>query len=399
MEIQKHFSKVEDELSKVVMSKIGQVMFGPALKELQKSKVTQLRDAVVAKLASDTVSEAAIRAHRLEFLSRLTDMDLDARAVFPKPAYTFVSYRGCPISMICRSFYDQYLAAETTMVETLGVESELLEELWCESQLVEQGRAVPTVVVERAVLEGAKISRESLKRASSASPSGESIQALMQRQQKALLEDHPGYRVMKAFWDGAAGDGSEARLRREILNCLPDQGRDVTPLAACVKMQAISKSKFYGFLGLGSRALYDTSCKFVEDIKGIKPPIYDPLKSSSFMTAVMNACARWLTFSAAVGSDGAGAITKVGKAAAKDMLQKVRDHHAQDEFDQTGSYRQKLTVFGFLLADDEREELEKMINAAIQKDLKGHASTISASKGKAKPHSNTARDAVLKMCG
>ena len=81
------------------------------------------------------------------------------------------------------------------------------------------------------------------------------------------------------------------------------------------------------------------------------------------------------------------------------MLQKVRDHHAQDEFDQTGSYRQKLTVFGFLLADDEREELEKMINAAIQKDLKGHASTISASKGKAKPHSNTARDAVLKMCG
>jgi len=142
------------------------------------------------------------------------------------------------------------------------------------------------------------------------------------------MEDHPAFRLMAAFWDSAAGDGSETRLSREMLNCMPSESRAISLAQSIVKLQQIKQSKFYGFLGIGSKAVYTSGLKFVEDIKGNKPPVYDTTKNSPFMTSVMEACAYWCTCPPQ-GAAGANAEAPApGKPAAQQLLQTVRDKHA-----------------------------------------------------------------------
>ena len=69
----------------------------------------------------------------------------------------------------------------------------------------------------------------------------------MERVRKHVMEDHAGFRVTMAFWEGAVGGGSEQRMQREFLSSSPIYGIR-TPTQSLAKIDAVQGNAFYGFL-------------------------------------------------------------------------------------------------------------------------------------------------------
>jgi len=185
MVIKSDFSSVEQDLYKVVVTKTGQAMFGPSLKELQRGKVSLVRKNTVDVLLSHDIEKDVHSSSREAFINKLKEMGIDAKRKFPKPVTTEIPYLGAPVYLPCTSHYDQYLMAEAAAVEGLAVETKVLKSLWCEMQLVGQGRAAPTIRLDPDLVAGAKLSRESLERSiGTATPSGQAIQELIKEQKQ-----------------------------------------------------------------------------------------------------------------------------------------------------------------------------------------------------------------------
>ena len=62
---------------------------------------------------------------------------------------------------------------------------------------------------------------------------------------------------MYSFWMGIVGEHSEVRCQAEVLACLPAEGRIVTKAQAIAGLEALKRSTFFSFIGLGPRALFE----------------------------------------------------------------------------------------------------------------------------------------------
>ena len=96
MAVVSDFSSVEQDLRRVVQTKLGGRMFGAALREMQRSKIDVRIQAIVDALDTDEVTEAHVKRQRCLFLDERAALGMDARAEHAKPLVVQVLYRECP---------------------------------------------------------------------------------------------------------------------------------------------------------------------------------------------------------------------------------------------------------------------------------------------------------------
>ena len=246
------------------------------------------------------------------------------------------------------------------------------------------------------------MSREAVIRAiTSQKPSGDLILQTFSSQLKSACEDHPGFRVTVAFWQSVVGAGSELRLQRELLACLPDGTVQVTPSQALLKMDTLARSTFYGFLGIGPRANFATARKFVDTLNAGRMPSYDTARNSVLLTSIMQACAGWCVFEVASGSAAPNLFT--GKDVAKHHFDKADELQKTQNYKASAPHLNQCVLFGWLLTADQRDAVAAMSDAGANADLEATAKNKMASVAscKAKPGRKaikpSARDAVLNM--
>jgi hypothetical protein len=329
---------------------------------------------------------------------------LDPRAKFPKVLRNAVDYCGVSVFLDTTTLYDHYLMGESSLIEGMCVELGLVRKLYCEAQLVDQSRIKSDASIDAAIWKIMDLSRESVSRAiTSQKPSGDLILQTLEAQKSSSCEDHPGFRVTVAFWNSVVGDGSEVRLQRELLACLPHGATRVTPAEALTKMDMLARSTFYGFLGIGPRANFTTARKFVDALKDKRMPNYDTARNSVLLTAIMQACAQWCEFEKPAGS--AAAQISYGLDAIKLHFEKATTLQASNLFKESAPHLSHCVVFGWLLTQDQRDEVVRMGDAGASADLAEAAKkkmvTVASCKAKVgrKTVKPSARDAVLSMLG
>ena len=394
MAVLREFSGVEQELYRVVQSKTGAAMFGPALKEFQRGKVaTALHEHLDALAREKVIDNTVLQDHRDRYLNYLVGIGLDPRVKFPKVLSNKVFYCGTLVFLDTTTLYDHYLMGESALLEGIGVDTAEVRALYCETQLVTQNRPLPVAKVDSEILKQYDLSREAVIRAiTSQKPSGDLILQTLSSQLKSACEDHPGFRVTVAFWQSVVGAGSELRLQRELLACLPDGTVQVTPSQALLKMDTLARSTFYGFLGIGPRANFATARKFVDIVNAGRRPNYD---------TIMQACAGWCVFEVASGSAAPNLFTV--EDAAKHHFDKADELQKTQNYKASAPHLNQCVLFGWLLTADQRDAVAKMSDAGANADLEATAKNKMASVAscKAKPGRKaikpSARDAVLNM--
>jgi hypothetical protein len=397
------YQTVEQELCRVVQSsQIGNKLFGVAHRQYEANKTTGTILKAVGQLVAADVTMEAVSKARSAFVETALQNRRDVKELMPKRTVQVV-YRNVPFPVLVHSHYDEYLMQETAAIETVAVDNGALPPLFCENELVPAGRTTTKLKVDAAVIADAVAARRA---ASSAlqcdAPSGEMIRKLMETNKAQYTQLHRGWRVQVGFWQAVVGDGSERRLQDEILKCITSDTDEITVDDAIANMELLSRGKLVAFCGLALQSQFAVCQTFLQDIKCKRPPRYDGEKDSPFLKKIMDAVAKLLTHQNAAGSQQEAPSHKLrGAQAAKAKLEQVRKEKTKGE---TVSLCEltTLNVFSWLLTIKEREEVRKLIDAAITEDVVGAASAATAKASDAPKHGKkkvqmSARDAVLSL--
>lgn len=298
------------------------------------------------------------------------------------------------------TLYDIYLMMEAAAIEGVGVDAKLLKPLFCENELV-GARSLSSIKIDDSLLRGAELTRDCLTRSMGKStPSGDAILGLLRKQKACLLEDHPGARVLIAFWEGTCGEHAEGRLKREVVKCFPSASTLTSKDATISQLDNLKRSSFFTFLGLGARALFSTAYTFVDDLKHDRTPKYDTAKNSDFMKAIMQHSSYWLEH--AVQENGSQA-TKTGKDAASAIYKLVMAKKDKRDLKSSMNEIRDLQVYGWLLTEEQRVNVETCKREGVAEDLEADARVkLANAKPKAKAAGRkkvavSGRDAVLAM--
>jgi hypothetical protein len=397
------YQNVEQELCRVVQSsQIGNKLFGVAHRQYEANKMTQTILKVVGQLVAADVTMEAVRKTRSAFIEASLKNGRDVREMITKRNVQVV-YRNVTFPVVVHSHYDEYLMQETAAIETVAVDNGALPPLFCESELVPAARTTTKLKVDEEVLADALAARRAANSALQCeAPSGDEILKLMETNKAQFTQLYRGWRVQVGFWQAVVGIGSERRLRDEIMSCITSGDNEITVVDAIAKMEMLGRGKLVAFCGLALQSQFAVCQTFLQDIKCKRPPRYDGEKDSPFLKKIMDAVGKFLTHQKAAGSNKDAPSQKLrGAEAAKAKLELVRKNKAKGE-KLSLSELTDLNVFSWLLTIKEREEVCKLIDAAIADDVVGAASAATATASDApklgkKKLQTSAREAVLSL--
>lgn len=399
------YAKVEKSLCEVVQSsQLGMKLFGAVHRQYQSTKVSQIIKEEIGKLVGQNVTLARVTEHRQEFLKKMTDMGRDPRENHTKRPVE-LTYRGVLVPVVVHSHYDEYLMSEAAQLESMAVDVGVVSALFCEDSLVPQNRAKPTIHIDLEVVNSAVVARKAAAAALIVdAPCGDAILASLTSHQAHMAQLHRAWRVTMAFWHSVVGEGSERRLKDEILKCLPSDTKKVSVEVAAAALDELSRSKLVSFCGLGLQSMFSSVQTFVSDIRSGKAPKYDGTNDSPFLKQIMAAVALFLTWKKPGAAGSADTPTLLyGKDAAVAKLEHLT---VQRELKLAVSLADMadLQVYAWLLDGTEREKVAQMADDIIKQDIVGAASSAALSSAQPVPKRAgrrkvqlSARDAVLSL--
>lgn len=399
------WSKVETQLCMVVQSSaVGTRAFGLAYRDLQTNKVSSIIKKLVAGLIGNDITAASVEATRTRFLQEVKESGRDPKEVMHKRECE-VTYRGCKVKVGVHSYYDEYLAFESSAVEGLAVDLRLLDEVSCEGDLVVPQRQFKMVKIEAGVIKDMGLARRAAQDCLSleVASSGESILAALMAKQHVLGQLSRGWRIQMAFWKSVTGTNAQDRLLAEVLARMPALNREV-PIKTCLaKLDELSKSRLVMFCGLGLQAIFGTARQFVADVAAQKRPTWDGQHDSRFMKEVMDATGFFLTWTAPSSSDSTEPEVLYGSQAASKKYDEIRAGAQESRLPSLAAVGE-LQVFGWLLSETQRSYLDTLTDEVVKNDAVAAAAasalggdkTSKAKSGRKKP-GQSARDMVLNM--
>ena len=400
-----NLKSVETELCTVVQSSaIGGKLFGSVHRQYQGGKISSLIKDMLGSLCKKDITMPRILEYRTQFVTEAEKRGKDVKESQPKRTVE-LTYRGVPFAIVVHSFYDEYLMAECSMVESAAVQQGVLEGFFCEHQLVpsDQQASVPKVDAE-VVMNSAKVRKAAQAAVVSEAPAGEVIISCLQNNMAQFMQIHRGFRVMWAFWQSVVGQGSEKRLQLEVLKCLGSECQRVTLEEAIASMEELARSKLISFCGLGLSNLFQSCKSFLLDIKQNRCPKYDGSNDSAFLKKIMKQVAEFYTFEESAGSGGE-AKKLYGTEAMEAKLTQLEEKAETDKVnmhDLTG-----LKVYSWALPEERRQVVDAMIDECVKADVVGAAERAMHEYSSAQPKARSgrkklatnARDAVLKLLG
>lgn len=397
------YQKVEVALCRVVQSsKLGNLLFGSAHRQYQGGKISNLIQAKMVELVSQNITEVRVAQLRAAFVRQASDKGKDVKETQAKRTVELM-YRGCRFSMAVHSHMDEYLMAEAACIESVAVETRALGSLFCEDELVPASRPSYTITIETKVLASAEKARLAARSALIAEkPSGEVILNCLTTNLGQFVQLHRAFRCTVSFWQSVVGEGSEKRLKQEVLKALGDDANRVSLEEAIQRLDMLQSSKLVAFCGLGLQSLFSSCVQFIADIKANRQPRYDGSSDSDFLKSIMRRVGEF--YSVVLPARGTEAArTMYGRAAVDAKLAEIRGKRTANTTVELSDIS-LLKVYGWLLKDEEKAEVDTWANECMQADVVAAADYAAASTGKptrGKPGRKrvapSARDAVLKL--
>lgn len=381
------WSSVSAELLQLVTEcNLGRHLFEGSMAQVKAKDIeTMISDAIKETFDIDeTVTEEQVREAKRKVVHEL---HCAAGADFvPQKREVKLNYRGQEVPVKIGGIPEEVDLKFSAAIKGIAVRESQLQKLWCEDLLADGPDTTFKARIDPALVKQGEAARALAKTmiTDACVSTADVLAKLFHQKTAALLLMDPYFKVELGLVNLITGEGSEGRLSKSILKCMPSAGNIFGPEAAAQKLHSLAAGELFKMSSRSCQEQLKLAQELVAAIVQARVPDVEEALNCKFLKDVVTSFQWFVSFSPSSSSSGQE-DTVYGTDAMKLMLADCKQKHKEQQA--TLQDVAPLKVFLWLLPDalqTEANHLAKEISASASKVLptvKGKSSKSKSSKG------------------
>jgi len=292
-------------------------------------------------------------------------------------------YRGEVVPVQVTSIGDEVDIQFAAGLKSLGVQVGFLPKLWCEDWVVEKAGTKYKAKPDKALFKEAIAARDLVRQLvqEAGVQTADVLAKLMGQKTASLLLVDRGFRVELAVIGPMLAEGSESKLHRSLLMCLPAHDRIFGPEVAAQRLHHLAAGELFKMSATGCQQELRLTQELVGAIvEDRRLDVAEALKSTT-MSAVVASFAWFVSHTIGSAGEKKGCLWRRGR-----RMQARRRHRDIPEGQGHLGRFTPLKVYHWLVADDQAQALDKLARSvsanasAALKAVRGKSSASSSKK-------------------